>query len=96
VEKMVKQGLSGLTTLISGNWNNGTNTGTFNWNLNNATSNVNRNIGTHLPDLVFGILRCLDKPCLLAKHSNIKPCIGRGGNAFEDSGILQRSEWGLL
>ena len=93
---MIKQGLLRLTTLISGNWNNGANTGTFNWNLNNDTSNVNRNIGTHLPDPVFGILRCLGKPCLLAKHSNIKPCIGRSGNAFEDSGILQRRKAGLL
>ena len=33
---------------FSSNWNNGTNAGTFNWNLNNATSNVNQNIGTRL------------------------------------------------
>ena len=30
------------------NWNNGTNAGTFNWNLNNVTTNVNRNISTRL------------------------------------------------
>lgn len=30
------------------NWNNGSNAGTFYWNLNNATTNVNRNISTRL------------------------------------------------
>ena len=45
-------GIPGLTTLFSGNWNNGTNARTFYWNLNNATSNVNRNIGTHLANFV--------------------------------------------
>lgn len=31
--------------IVSGNANNGVNAGTFYWNLNNASSNVNRNIG---------------------------------------------------
>jgi len=31
--------------IVSGNANNGANAGTFYWNLNNASSNVNRNIG---------------------------------------------------
>jgi len=35
-------------THISGNWNNSGKTGTFYWNLNNATSNRNRNISGHL------------------------------------------------
>lgn len=33
---------------VSGNWNNGSNTGLFHLNLNNATSNSNSNIGSHL------------------------------------------------
>ncbi len=33
-------------TLLSRNWNNGTNTGTAYWNLNNSSDNSNRNIGT--------------------------------------------------
>ena len=41
-------GMPGTTALFSGNWNNASNAGTFNWNLNNATSNVNSNIGTLL------------------------------------------------
>ena len=39
-------GMLGFTTLFSGNWNNSTNTGTFNWNLNDPASAVFRNIGT--------------------------------------------------
>lgn len=35
-------------TLLGSNWNNSSNTGSFYWNLNNATSNRNRNIGSHL------------------------------------------------
>lgn len=31
---------------VGGNWNNGTNTGLFNWNLNNTSSNTNVNIGS--------------------------------------------------
>jgi hypothetical protein len=38
---------------FSSNWNNGTNAGTFNWNLNNATSNVNRNISTRLTNFII-------------------------------------------
>ena len=40
---MKKQGLTRQAALIGSNWNNGLNAGTFNWNLNNAASNVNRN-----------------------------------------------------
>ena len=44
-----------------GNWNNGVNTGAFNWNLNNGSGNSNRNIGTHLHIVDNGIkmTRCL-------------------------------------
>lgn len=33
---------------FSGNWTNTSNTGTFQLNVNNSTSNTNSNIGTHL------------------------------------------------
>jgi hypothetical protein len=36
--------------IVSSNANNGTNAGGFYWNLNNDSSNLNRNIGTHLAD----------------------------------------------
>lgn len=39
---------SWLTTQLGSNWNNGTNSGSFYWNVNNTTSNRNRNIGSHL------------------------------------------------
>lgn len=35
-------------TIISRNANNGTNAGTFYWNLNNDSGNLNRNIGRQL------------------------------------------------
>lgn len=35
-------------THFSGNWNNGLHTGTFYWNVNNDSSNANRNNGSHL------------------------------------------------
>lgn len=84
---MVK-GSCGNGALLSGNWNNATNAGTFNWNLNNASSNVNQNIGTQLANFVIKIVSA--KPCLLAKHSNEKPRAGRGGTALERSVGLQR------
>ena len=31
--------------LVGGNWNNGTNAGLFNWNVNNTSSNANLNVG---------------------------------------------------
>ena len=33
---------------VGGNFNNGTNTGAFYWNLNNTSSNSNINIGSRL------------------------------------------------
>ena len=37
---------------FSRNANNGTNAGGFLWNLNNGSSNLNRNIGAHLAVVV--------------------------------------------
>ena len=84
---MNKHGLTRHAALIGSNWNNGDNASPFNWNLNNATSNVNRNIGTHT---IFVKSRGLVQPCLLAKHRNKKTCAGRGLPAFESSVITQR------
>jgi hypothetical protein len=84
---IIIQGLIGLPTLLGGNWNNAMNASAFYWNLNNNASNVNRNIGTQS---FFVNKRCPIKPCLLAKHRNIKTCAGRGLPAFERSAIIQR------
>ena len=35
-------------TQLGSNWNNGTNAGSFYWNLNNSVRNRNRNISSHL------------------------------------------------
>ena len=35
-------------TQLGSNWNNGTNAGSFYWNLNNSVSNRNRNISSQL------------------------------------------------
>jgi len=35
-----------LVAQLGSNWNNGSNTGTFYWNLNNSSSNRNRNISS--------------------------------------------------
>lgn len=83
-----KQGLTGLTALLGGNWNNGVNAGTFYWNLNNAASTVNRNISSQA--FFVKIDNCPVKPCLLAKHKNIKTCAGRGHITFESSVTIQR------
>jgi len=46
-----------LVTQLGSNWNNGSNTGTFYWNLNNSSSNRNRNISS-------GAVNALkQKPC---------------------------------
>jgi hypothetical protein len=39
--------------LFGGNWNNGLQAGSFYWNLNNAASNANRNIGARVANAVF-------------------------------------------
>ena len=35
-------------TKLGSNWNKGSNAGSFNWNVNNTSSNRNRNISGHL------------------------------------------------
>lgn len=40
-------------TKLGSNWNNSANAGTFYWNLNNATSNRNRNISRQLVNARF-------------------------------------------
>jgi len=53
-------------THVDSNWNNGLNAGPLNWNLNNSSTNTNRNIGSHslctLKSCVFYL------PWLLPKH----------------------------
>lgn len=39
---------SPLFTHLGGNANNGANAGAFYWNVNNSSSNSNRNIGAHV------------------------------------------------
>ena len=39
-------------TKLGANWNNGLNTSAFYWNLNNASSNRNRNISGHLVNAI--------------------------------------------
>lgn len=43
----------GRVAHFGSNANNGTNAGSFYWNLNNASSNRNRNIGTHLAEAFY-------------------------------------------
>lgn len=43
-----KEAFSWLTTILGRNWNNSSNSGSFYWNVNNASSNRNRNHGSHL------------------------------------------------
>lgn len=40
-------------TILGSKWNNSANAGTFYWNLNNATSNRNRNISRQLVNARF-------------------------------------------
>ncbi len=63
-------------TIASSNWNNGSNAGTFYWNLNNATSNSNRNISTHLLCGVFKFKSHFDKmrALPLGKTHNNEQC----------------------
>lgn len=65
--------------LFSGNTNNGVNDGAFYWNLNNTSSNLNQNIGTHVGLLVSKMREVLRVyvPCLLAKETASSLSIGR-------------------
>jgi hypothetical protein len=40
--------LGSFVAQLGSNWNNGTNTGAFYWNLNNSSGNRNYNISAHL------------------------------------------------
>ena len=42
---MLSEFCRGVRLNVGGNWNNGTNAGLWNWNGNNAASNVNSNLG---------------------------------------------------
>lgn len=63
------------TTQLGGNWNNGTNARTFYWNLNNTSSNVNRNISTHLANFVKTVRSRYTLP--LGKTQKKHVCVGR-------------------
>ena len=54
-------------TIFSRNANNGTNAGTFYWNLNNDSGNLNRNIGRQLAG-------CFIKKC--SRKSSVHTQIG--------------------
>ncbi len=44
---------------LGSNWNNGSNAGAFNWNLNNSVRNRNRNISSQLVNAQNkGVLKC--------------------------------------
>jgi len=43
-------------TQLGSNWNNGTNAGTFYWNLNNSVGNRNRNISGRLINAESGMM----------------------------------------
>lgn len=58
----------------SSNWNNARNAGLFLWNLNNATSNSNANIRSHLRFMNSLSLTELS-PCHLAKQRNKNPVL---------------------
>ncbi len=54
-------------TYFGSNTNNGTNAGGFLWNLNNDSSNLNRNIGTH--HVSQSLKKCYGKfPVLLDEY----------------------------
>lgn len=55
---------------LGSNWNNGSNAGAFNRNVNNTPSNRNRNIGTHV--LIVRKLKTPRVPHCPASWQNIK------------------------
>lgn len=56
---------------LGGKWNNSSFAGLFYWNLNNSSTNRNRNISSHSVNAQLKKMR-LGLPCLLAKHKNNK------------------------
>jgi len=59
---------------FGGNANNGTQAGLFIWNVNNASSNANRNIGARLNPLVLNVM--IYAPHHLVKQLAIKSLVG--------------------
>lgn len=65
-------------TQLGSNWNNGSNAGTFYWNLNNSVGNRNRNISGRLINAESGRMNSSFLfqysvtfwPCHLAKHKS--------------------------
>jgi hypothetical protein len=56
---------------LGSQWNNGSNAGSFYWNVNNSSANRNRNISRQLLNALKINLYCaFYLPCLLAKHRN--------------------------
>jgi len=53
---MTKRKPFSRVTQLGSNWNNSLNTGTFYWNVNNNSSNRNRNISSHLVNAQNSIL----------------------------------------
>lgn len=74
-------------TIVGANANNGLNARPFTLNVNNATSNVNVNIGSG--NLYEGRNTLLNKLIVLTRmvEYKIPLCVGR---ATEDSGITRR------
>ena len=61
-------------TILGRNANNGTNAGTFYWNLNNDSGNRNRNIGTRVCPQSSAVKMLITD--LLVKHVAIKSLVG--------------------
>jgi len=71
-----------FVSLVGANLNNGTNTGTFYWNLNNTSTNSNANIGGRILESCVGI-----QSLPLGKINNKTPlCVG---SENENSGVKQ-------
>ena len=67
-----KKSISPVRVAILGsNWNNGLNTSTFYWNVNNSSTNRNANISSGAVNALKTItLLKICLPCHLAKHKN--------------------------
>lgn len=57
-------------TKSGSNWNNGSNAGSFYWNVNNTSSHRNRNISSQLLNAQKKVKSSSFLPCHLAKHKN--------------------------
>jgi hypothetical protein len=59
-------------TILDGNANNGLNAGVTYWNLNNASGNLNRNIGSHLSLLISKVKRHRTLPLGKTQNKTLK------------------------